>query len=142
MGRYHREDDDDILAQMRCVDSMFGTTLFLTEDGRKRGLWVWIEDEINARLRTDTRMFDTGFERFVAYVKEKKIDFSDEKQVGDLRFHMRCLFFDYFFGHRTEGQAVRLGWAQAKRLAAAITKGIADEKDKTKEDGYNDEEEE
>ncbi len=131
MREYNRDDDEDVLTRLRFVDSLFGATLFLTKDGRKRGLWVWLGDEINTRLRNDSRLFDSGLERF-----QKWLDDPDgyRKEPSDLQFQLKELCFSPFFSHRTEDSSVRMTWIQVKKLADALAAGVASELEKSEED--------
>lgn len=120
------------------ADSLFDVRLFLTGDGRKRGLWVWLEEDWEARIEQDSRLFNNGLKRFMEYLKTKGKTFDANKpeHVFDLIFRIK-MDFDYFFSHRTEAQAIRLSWRKSKLLAAALNKAHRDEKDKSLED-YDD----
>ena len=129
---YHAKD---ALLELDWCDSIFDLRLFLTDDGRKRGLWVWLEEDAKRRVENDAEIFNEGFKKFVEHLKKKKYDFANLKpeQGFDFIFSLK-LYFDYFFSHRTEAAAIRLSWKQVKKLEAALKKEHAAEKNKTEED--------
>lgn len=108
--------DPDTLFKARYIDSLFGTTLFLRRDGRRRGLWVWLEEDHKARIRQDTRIFEEGLKKFTAWL-EAPDGYKEKPEM--LGFMLRSIHFDYFFGHRTEGSAVRLTWPQLRKFIKA-----------------------
>lgn len=129
---YHAKD---ALLELTYPDSLFDVRLFLTDDGRKRGLWVWLEEDWKVRVENDSRIFEEGFRKFIEYLKKKKFDFNDLKpeQGFDFVFSLK-MYFDYFFSHRTEAAAIRLSWKQVKQLSAALLAGHKTETKKTEED--------
>lgn len=133
---YHAED---ALFEARFPDSLFDQRLFLTDDGRKRGLWIWLEEDAHSRIENDSRIFQQSLKEFLAYLKKKKFDFSKELTAGDgFDFVMSMkMYFDYFFSHRTEASAIRLSWRKSLKLAAALKKAHRDETKKSLED-YDD----
>jgi len=133
---YHSpREGNRTLGGFRYPDSLFFTKLFVTKDGRKRGLWVWIEDEVNTRLKQDQRVFEEGLVRF-----RKWLDDPDgyKKNPEDLRFQIKQICFSYFFAHRTEAAGIRLSWHQVKRLAQILVDGEAKEEYKTEAEDYFD----
>lgn len=133
----HYQAKDALLA-LRYPDSLFDVRLFLTDDGRKRGLWIWLEEDWKIRVDNDHRIFDEGLKKFVQYLKEKKFDFDKMKpeQAFDFVFSLK-MYFDYFFSHRTEAAAIRLSWLQVKKLSAALEASRKAEKKKTEDDDYD-----
>lgn len=102
---------------------MFGTKLAVTNDGRHRGLWVWMADEINRTVDNDIRIFDEGLKRFTKYLASADY----KKNPAMMGFMLRSIHFDYFFGHRTEAAGVRMTWKQTKALHAALGKALKEE---------------
>lgn len=127
---YHTDDDDNVLFKANYADSMYGMRMLLLRDGRRRGLWVWLEEEVYTRLNSDKRRFDQGMDKFLPELekifakKDKENRMFEVRQA--LRFHL-SLFFD----NRTQGTAVRLTWPQVRELAAQLKAGDKDEKEKT-----------
>lgn len=130
----HHYHGRDAMLALRYPDSLFDVRLFLTDDGRKRGLWIWLEENWKIRWDNDLRIFEEDLKRFVQHLKEEKFDLEAPTHLRDLAFALR-LHFDYFFGHRTEAAAIRLSWLQVKKLAAALEAGHAAETQKTED--YN-----
>jgi hypothetical protein len=129
---YHAKD---ALLELTYADSLYGVRLYLTDDGRKRGLWVWLEEDAKIRIEQDWKMFERCLEKFKAWLDDPKKGYAKEPDM--LGFMLRSIHFDYFFGHRTEASAIRLSWRKSKLLAAALNKAHRDEKNKTLED-YDD----
>lgn len=131
----HHYHAKDALFEATYADSIFDQRLFLTDDGRKRGLWIWLEEDSHSRIEQDSRIFNEGLKRFVEHLKKKP---SLTKPENMFEFVMTLkMDFDYFFSHRTEASAIRLSWRKSKLLAAALNKAHRDEKHKSLED-YDD----
>lgn len=116
-------------------DSLYDVRLFLTGDGRKRGLWVCLEEDWKARSEQDWRLFSEGLKKFKAWLDDPKKGYAKEPDM--LGFMLRSIHFSYFFEHRTEARAIRLSWRKSLKLAEALKKAHADEKKKTLDD-YDD----
>lgn len=127
----HDDEDDGMLYIAPYHDSLFGTRLELRTDGRKRGLWIWLEEAYNTRIEHDGHRFREGLVRFKEWL-DSPTGYKKEPEM--LAFMLRDICFRLFFDHRTEGQAVRLTWKQVKQLEAKLTSGYANEKHKTEED--------
>lgn len=125
---HYMKDNDRLLMELNYPDSLYDTRLFLTGDGRKRGLWIWLEEDPEIRLKSDRDQFDRGIKDFMEELEEKRGKMSRFEMSLSLRRH-----FGTFFDHRTEARAVRLSWEQVKKLASGLRKGYADEKEKTEE---------
>lgn len=121
---------DDALLELKYPDSLFDIRLFLTGDGRKRGLWVWLEENHEDRIEADATYFKRGLEDFMKDLRSRK-KLPDDFEMLMLLKHT---YFSYFFDHRTEASAIRLSWKQVKQLAAALKKGEKDETEKTEEE--------
>jgi hypothetical protein len=130
---YTKSDDPDTLFEAEYIDSLFGLKLFLRRDGRRRGLWVWLEENIKYRIEQDSRIFEDGFKKFYAELKahvEKKGTLPDP---FTLLFALKHNHFDYFFGHRTEATAVRLTWPQVRKFIKKLEESEAAEEHKTED---------
>lgn len=133
------EKDPDTLFRARYIDSLFGTTLFLRRDGRRRGLWVWLEEDHKARIEQDARIFEEGFKKFYEEMKKKVEKTGKMPDPLDLMFQLKHLHLSYFFDHRTEGAAVRLTWPQLRKFIKAATEAEKAEKEKTEDWDYEEE---
>jgi hypothetical protein len=134
--RYYTKDekqDPDTLFSARYIDSMYGLKLFLTRDGRRRGLWVWLEEDSKARIESDSRIFNEGFKKFYDELKKKVEKTGKLPDPMDLLFSLKHIHFDYFFGHRTEATAVRLTWPQVRNFIKKLKAGEKDETKKTED---------
>lgn len=114
---------------MRYFDSLFFTRMELVTDGRHRGLWVFIQDEFNARHSADDHWFKEGMKKLKEFLQTYKEDPNDPNRLD---FELRHMFFPLFFQHRAEPHGVRMTWAQARKFHAAF--GEALEKEKKEED--------
>ncbi len=125
-----------ILMEARYPDSMYDLRLFLLKDGRKRGLWVNLEEDSERRNEQDHASFKRGFDEFVKYLTGKKLNFNKLKpgDLFELVMMMKNIHFRTFFDRRTEGVGLRLSWKQVKKLAAALNKGHRNEKAKTEKE--------
>jgi hypothetical protein len=125
---HHKKSWREQLLMLTYADSIYDNRLFLLKDGRKRGLWIFLEEDPTLRIKADARFFDQGFDAFM-----KDLDTFDKKDTM-YRFKIFTslkIHFDPFFGHRTEGSAIRMTWKKVLKLAAALRKGYKDEKKKT-----------
>lgn len=123
----------DLLLELNYPDSIYDVRLFLTKDGRRRGLWVFLEEDSKRRTNRDGVMFNRGVTRLLKDLVEKKFDINSSSAGFELCLALQR-HFDPFFGHRTESKAVRLSWKQVKRLAARLTAAHKSETEKTEED--------
>lgn len=112
-------DDKDALFKANYVDSLYGMRMLLRPDGRRRGLWIWLEEEVNSRLSVDRQMFNIGLEKFIPELKKIFAKKNKEMLEFEVRQTLRT-HFDFFFDHRTEGTAVRLTWPQVRKLIVAL----------------------
>ncbi len=127
----HHYLHEDALLELDYPDSLFDVRLFLTDDGRKRGLWIWLKENARMRNETDTQLFQEGLSNFKAWLDDPK---GYAEEPGMLGFMLQSIHFDFFFGHRTEAPAIRLSWKQVKKLAAALLKEHKNKTKKTEED--------
>lgn len=125
------EEDGTLLFKARYVDSVYGLRLILLRDGRRRGLWVNLEEEIEKRKTIDRKLFQRGLEEILPKLHKlaKKEALNEAEVESLLRTH-----FAFFFECRTEGKATRLSWRQVRALSAALKKGDADEKNKDEDE--------
>ena len=133
---YHtKASDSGVLYVADYVDSMFGLRLSLKKDGRKRGLWVFLEEEINSRMDQDWRIFEDGMEKLIPEL-EKIFAKKNEKDLKMRPFEVRQalrLHLDYFLSHRTQGQGFRFTWKQLKKFIGKITYAEKAEKKKSED---------
>lgn len=135
-ARYSMKDekhDPDTLFSARFIDSMYGLKMFLTRDGRRRGLWVWLEEDHKARIDSDSRIFNESFKKFYAELKKTVEKTGKLPDPLDMLFSFKHLHFDYFFGHRTEATAMRLTWPQVRDFIKKLKAGEKDETKKTED---------
>lgn len=123
-------DKKETLFQADYIDSMYGLRLFLRKDGRKRGLWIFLEEDSTARLDSDFRSFEHGMKEFLTELKKLMKKPDDQMFEFNIRMALKH-HFDLFFSHRTEGTGFRFTWSQLRNFIAKAKKGIADEKRKT-----------
>lgn len=123
-----------IIGEYRYIDSLFGVKLFLQKDGRRRGLWLNLEEEINSRIEQDSRLFEKGMQEFEKWMAAED---GYKKEPKMLRFMLRSICFSYFFEHRTEGKGMRLTWTQVRNFIKALTEAEKTEKEKTEDDGFD-----
>lgn len=121
----------DLLVELDYVDSLFDLRLFVTKDGRRRGLWVWLEDATEIRAKQDARYFEEGLADFVRELA--KLNPKSKLYRWEVGMLLR-LHFDLFFGERTRPVGLRLSWKRVKKLAEGLLRGHASEKKKTEED--------
>ena len=131
---YETQDDDpDTLYSARYIDSLFGLKLFLRRDGRRRGLWVWLEEDHKARIEQDRRLFEKGFKDFYEEMKKSVEKTGKMPEPMDVLFRLKHLHLSYFFDHRTEATAMRLTWPQLRRFIKKLKESEAAEKEKTED---------
>jgi len=128
-SRSYHFPTDGLKYEMEYEDSLFGTKMAITTDGRHRGLWVWIADEINTVVKNDIRIFEEGLKRFTKYLASE--DYKKNPEM--MGFMLRSIHFDYFFGHRIESTGVRMTWKQTRDLHTALGEAL---KTEVKEEDY------
>lgn len=92
--------------------------------------WIWLEEDPTIRNDQDRKVFDRGMaEMFKELTAQADTGVLTEGRL----YSMLKRHFDFFFGHRTEGQAIRLSWKQVKKLASALERGHKAETEKTED---------
>lgn len=122
---------DNILFKANYVDSLYGLRMILQKDGRKRGLWIVLEEESMTRIRADAHWRDEGLKTLLPELRKL---FARKKKVttGELGWALRG-HLSFFFDHRTEGTGMRLTWSQVRKFIAALTAREKEEKHKTED---------
>ena len=123
-------DKADILFEAPYHDSLYFLRMTLQRDGRRRGLWVVLEEDTMTRVNQDIRMFDQGMKNFLPELK--KLYAKGEPEPYEVKSALR-IHFDWFFDHRTEGTGMRLTWSQVRKFIAALTAREKEEKHKTED---------
>jgi len=129
-------DEENLLFKAYYEDSLYGLRLNLRRDGRRRGLWVNLEEDRRIRSKRDLEVWEEALEDLMPVLaklfSKKEVDPLDVRMA--IRLHM-----GWFFDHRTEGLGMRLTWPQVRKFIAALTAREKEEKNKTEDWDYSDE---
>lgn len=128
MSRKQKTIHDDSLFIAPYIDSLVGAQLVLTKDGRRRGLWVWLENDLEIVQRHHELRYEEALAKMMKAIKKKR----GKPNEGDMRCWLG-VYFSVFSSEydRQSNNGVRLTWRQARALAAKLNSSIKAEKHKT-----------
>lgn len=108
----------------QCSVTAFDMHAQLTDDGRERGLWIWLLDESKARAATYDKWAEGALEEFSQLIGV------DEKAMEKFRLSMSMDTFKNIANSKVH-EAALLEWPTVKKLHAVI--GAAIKKHEAKE---------
>ena len=119
MGK--KKDDlygDSTIFKKRCAVTAFDMTLRVTTDGRKRGLWLWLDDEDDGHRKRIMNLLDATAKKW--FEEQKKTPTPEELWAftGVMRLYM-----DNFLKWKVH-EAAQLEWPAVKKLHEALGKAL------------------